>query len=1055
MNKKFMKLLCLCLAFMLTVSSVAFAQDNAEDVDSEEIIVTEEISEDQEVSLQAQPLEAVFLEYTVGGENIEDDTAVGDIAYTSDIPNALYEVTPSAATYNYSWQADGQVADWGAKRMQMGDEWCIMTTGYCRKDRPSSPRALGNIPFSLGNSFTTDYNQAVFEIDYFDKGNGKYSLIYMNAASGSTSSGVAFDGTNTNTWKTATLLSGTDAHLYRNSKTGLGFGNTSPLRINSNGHMLYVKAFRVYTPGYRELEAAADEVALSLGTEPIEESFALPVTSLADVTWTSSDEDVISLSENTANVIRADYENKECTLTARIEKNGYYIENEYNVTVKAMYQDLNDAKESLVLTDVDTANVTESFALPTLDDRFDIVWSSSDTSLVTIEDNTAVVTVNPFVDSTCTLTAKIYMGERYVEKVFELTMPMQYKKAVYTEYIIGDSLNNDVQKGGMKYDVKAADDVLTRVEPSADTSNLPLVALGITHDWSYMREMIDGRWAAITGKYARPSRTDRPIADGTMPFDTGSVFTEEDKNLIIEVDYYDNIAVAIKLNYKNSADTSVRLDIPRTGDNTWKTHRLEISDAYFVPGKTGMGNGNQSDFRIECNGVETIIGAVRVYMSGYDKVAEAVDSLTFDEPLTGITESFVLPVVDGAEVYWTSSDESIIRIQDGMAIVFGDEEAEKNCTITAKIASNGVYSEKTFDVNLAKAPKKAVITGEPVITKNGDKNTVSFDLTNAGKLSGSNVTLILTAVDKATDEIKDMSVQHELVSGDNVDISASVNVASGQLLKYYLVDENGASLYNLAPSPIENYRGISKIGGAGFAWDHAKDDHFIREYVVYDEAGNEYLRTEENSFVIPDIAEGDTYSFSVEGFDHEGISTGRTQVESAGLFVPSYCDLSDPMTNDNTVTEVYFCTASKDIAGGDSYSEEVEKTDAITGETRIGRKAVNRSHIPGKHSTFLYFRADRDNVDKDVRNVTIIVDYFDEGTADVVLQYNAASGEPGKGVKAFRTTGTNTWKTAVIHLTDAMFVAPSTLTKCDFRFSGGHNSEICISKVTVLPTENY
>ena len=977
MNRILMKLLCLCLAVMMTLSSVAFAQEPVETAEllTEEVIISEEVSDGQEVYLHSEPLEAVYLEYTIGGEDMSSDTAVGDITYATNIPNALYEVVPSDANMYCGWQADGDIGDWGAKRLQVDGEWCAMIVKYFRKDRNSV--AWANMPFALGSSFSEQHNQAVFEVDYYDNGTNSFEIIYMNTATEKTTSKVSVARTGTDTWKTASVLTGTDAHLYRNSNTGLGHGSTSPVRINQNGQV-YVKAFRVYTPGYRELMALADSIAFDFDTSAVEESFTLPAPEGADsITWTSSDEDVIEIVDNTAYVFRTDYDNRECTLTARVVKDGYYMDKEFTLTAKAMYQDLNEAKDNLEITSVDTSNVTGSFELPTVDDKFTLVWTSSDETLVTVDGNTAVVTAKPFEAASCALTAKIYMGDRYVEKVFELHMPAQYKKAVFAEYIMGENLASDIAKGDIKYDVSEDDQVLTRVEPSAETNNLPLVALGITCDWAGMREQFDGRWAAVTGRYSRPKRAEKPTVNGNIPFDTNNTFTTDDNNVTVEVDYYDNASAGFSLYYKNTGD-GARVTIPRTGTNTWLTYSVTLNDAYFVPGKTGMGVGGQTDFRFESSGNDIIIGAVRVYSPGYEVIADGADALVFDEPLTDITESFALPTVDGVEIYWTSSDESVVKIVDGMAIVYGDEEAEKECTITAKLASKGVYTEKNFAVHLAKKPKKAVITGKPVITKNGTLNTVSFELTDAGNLSGTNVTLILTAVDKATDEIKDMAVAYERIYGDIAEISASVNVSAGQELRYYLVDANGAPLYNMAPAAIGNYKGISKTTGAGFAWDYAKDDYFIKEYVVYDEAGNEYLRTEENSFVVPDVKEGQTYSFSVEGFDHEGISTGRTAVASAGLFVPSYCDLSAPMTDKSIFTDVYFCATSTVITGGDNYSEEVTKTDAVTGEVRTGRKSVNRTSV-GKHNSFLYFRADRDNVDENVREVTMIVDYYDEG----------------------------------------------------------------------------
>ena len=749
---------------------------------------------------------------------------------------------------------------------------------------------------------------------------------------------------------------------------------------------------------------------------------------------------------------RSDYESGTSTLTAKVVKDGYYIEKTFDVTVKARYEDLMNVKDSLVLEGVDTDNVKGDFTLPEVDEKYTVEWTSSDDKLVSINGNNVTVNSDPFVDEECTLTAKIYFEGNYIEKVFELKFPMQYKKVKFAEYIIGEKFTDDISSGKLKYDTVLNDIDLARVEPSEQTSNLPLVTSN-THDWASMREMHGDRWAAVTGRYSRPNRTDSPIADGNMPYDTGDTFAE-DTSLVIEVEYFDNVKGSFNINYKNSASTGKKVSIPKNGDEIWKTYAVELDDVYFVPGKTGMGSGNQSDFRFETAGSDVIIGAVRVYLKGYEKIADAVESLEFDNELTGITEPFALPELDGVEIFWSSSDKYSIWFEDGMAMINGSEEEETNCTITAKIAANGVYTEKEFNVNLAKKPKKAVVTGTPDITKDGNKNTVTFNLTNAGNLAGKYINLILNAVDNTTGGIADKTVKKVKVTGDDVLISASVEVEPGQQLKYFLTDEKGASLYNTKPLAIENFKGSSKINGAGFFSDYAKDDYFINEYVIYDKQGNEIMRTQENSFVVEGISLGETFECSVEGFDHEGYSTGRTSYDKASLFVPSYSDLSNPMTDASNKNDVYFCTLSKVIEGGDSYTVEETKTDALTGESRVGRRTVNRSAI-GKWNTNLYFRADRSNVDDGVREVTIIVDYYDEGNAAVYINYNAADGSAGKSMVAFQTTGTNTWKTAVIHLTDAKFTAPSALTNCDFRINGGHNGEICVSKVTILPTENY
>ena len=115
----------------------------------------------------------------------------------------------------------------------------------------------------------------------------------------------------------------------------------------------------------------------------------------------------------------------------------------------------------------------------------------------------------------------------------------------------------------------------------------------------------------------------------------------------------------------------------------------------------------------------------------------------------------------------------------------------------------------------------------------------------------------------------------------------------------------------------------------------------------------------------------------------------------------------------------------------DSYTEAAE----IGGEAcRVNtlQRVETDSGVKNKVGMF-YFKADRRIINENDRNVVITVRYYDSGTGEVSLQYNAADGSIAKKIVLAKKANSNTWKEASAELTDAKFVAPQALTYSDFR----------------------
>ena len=101
---------------------------------------------------------------------------------------------------------------------------------------------------------------------------------------------------------------------------------------------------------------------------------------------------------------------------------------------------------------------------------------------------------------------------------------------------------------------------------------------------------------------------------------------------------------------------------------------------------------------------------------------------------------------------------------------------------------------------------------------------------------------------------------------------------------------------------------------------------------------------------------------------------------------------------------------------------------------------------------YAYFNADDAAILSTQKNLIFYITFYDEGTSSISLQYNADDGNNYKSV-SFSKTGTNTWITATVAITNASFRNAQN-NKCDFRISGNGNNylkEITIFFGTLNP----
>src|SRR5665647_996985 len=91
---------------------------------------------------------------------------------------------------------------------------------------------------------------------------------------------------------------------------------------------------------------------------------------------------------------------------------------------------------------------------------------------------------------------------------------------------------------------------------------------------------------------------------------------------------------------------------------------------------------------------------------------------------------------------------------------------------------------------------------------------------------------------------------------------------------------------------------------------------------------------------------------------------------------------------------------------------------------------------PGKK--YAYFNVDDATIPSTQKNLIFYITFYDEGTSSISLQYNADDGNNYKSA-SFSKTGTNTWITATVAITNASFRNGQN-NKCDFRINGNGNN---------------
>ena len=365
-----------------------------------------------------------------------------------------------------------------------------------------------------------------------------------------------------------------------------------------------------------------------------------------------------------------------------------------------------------------------------------------------------------------------------------------------------------------------------------------------------------------------------------------------------------------------------------------------------------------------------------------------------------------------------------------------------------------------IEIQTIRQPVKALEVGDAKYTV-GEENeqdtdapvtgfvNTTVELKNINTYPTSSIRLIVASINKTNGKI-------EAISCDVADMQQNTDTLTAGVFhnadtcdyKYFVWDANNNSLINCAPSAPLNFEVSSKVKGAYISFDASEDDFdAIDKYVIYRD-GEEFKTLYAASGVL-DVTE-DNHTYYMVAYDHYGVASEPTE-EITGETVSMTGILLEGETKDDVNSNSYGITFDTidGIDANDKCSEQASKDGVYC------RQTFDLSEIrndPGKFSK-LYFKVDKNHIPQDEDHITFEITYFDEGTGNINLEYNNTSNSLAT-VKVAQRANTNTWKTAVVQLTNAKLSA--NINGCDFRISGvAANPEIYVSKIEAVATHQY
>ncbi len=1105
MNKIFAKFMASVLTVAMVLPAAAFAADDA--------VGAVQLSDDMQLAVVDTLSTSTLKESFYADVVVDDDGFVfsnsandssRDIDMHSKGTNTFIEGEHAncSDTQNYDKNIQYCVAtsgDGATVFKEFGGKNAIFTTYYHATKNTSSPNKNGCINVYVGKAFPfKTATEAVVEVDYYANSSQNIRFRYSsNPKSNYVEFKKAYDESEGPKWTTkrfelTDFYPDADDTGLGSPISGKGADGTSDasFRFEARGDDLAINAIRVFTPGYTELKDAIDSIEIA-NANIIKENFEVPVSyGDVEIQWTSSNSAISIDAQGYATVTRSPNGNISGDLTAKAVYGNYYMQTVIPTTVFTSNEtqaELDNHIADFTLGVSNVAKVSESFALPVAPDGYEYEWYSTNDGYIDVSDGvTAVVNASNYVEQATTILLTVYHGDKYAELEFELSCPALYKEVKGSETIV--HLDGDEQVvGNITFDGNFGEGSVfyQSAQIPVDQEGNPYGTKETYYlstsnaDYGNVRGTIGGKDVVLGGNCYSTRRipdgaTERGgYFDFNIPIDVGAGFTAEDKNLTIEIEYFDNVKGSREVRYQHiGADGTPKVaannsTITLEGNGEWKVWKKTVTDAYFVESsKTSNGVSGYADIRIQ-GSTPMYISRVAVYNNeSFREIAKAKDDIAIQGvDLTDIKADFELPLEtgDGMTVEWSSADSSIIDVQDGVAYIYPSLDEKLSVTLIAAVVKDGAYSTKEFKATLAKLPKKSPAVGEAEVVVGDTETTISYTVENTDYMLGQKLSVVAVIEDAATGEIIAKKVEPAPIDSNTTEINVTIqNAASGQKLSHYVVNELGALVKNRAPSVPGNVIGKSSRVGGKVTWDAAGDDY---NHVVYDvyKDGVLWIEGTEETQIPYEPESATTSSFYVVARDHEELKSEFTKTVNAGKYQPLYWAADGSSENDPvTVMEaaasydrgvhIVEDRTGADTVDGDGKTPVTLK--AMATYSSAERKALG---VAKDYATRMQFKAEGviPAGTPAPHHVVIYVKYFDEGTGNVDVIYSQNTAKVTIS-DVFKLENKKVWKEVRIEIPDGNFTrnTGNGVDGADFYFkTNANNGIVVVNRVMVIPYE--
>ena len=441
-----------------------------------------------------------------------------------------------------------------------------------------------------------------------------------------------------------------------------------------------------------------------------------------------------------------------------------------------------------------------------------------------------------------------------------------------------------------------------------------------------------------------------------------------------------------------------------------------------------------------------------------EEIAAAIDLGLPDN--MRLRENFDLPnTLDGAAITWTSNDESVIEVENGVAVITRGQ-SENTATLTATVTVGEFSATREYDITVASLFGTYSNVGEVEETITAGVLSASIDVQSPGN-SGT-LYFAAVAIDPATGQIKDRASDSQALTGDTRYATVTLSVTDlavdlGDDVEYYVWNENRESLRNNAPGDVGGITAVGKGKGVRLNWTAALDDNnAIDAYSIYRDG--EYIGSStgsETTYLDTEAEVGVTYDYTIIAEDTNGFKGGSEVAECTPALGMYYIDYHKKYSGEENFLNGFL--DFKFTESGDAYAFPYQVTDA-NGETYW---------VACTDKKYIMCNVDTTKVTGLDRELTIEVVYLDtSGTYDLYYNKQLPEGVEDNNSNMFTyarakiatvisETGSNTWKTAVINLTDAQLRQKGS-TGCDFAFYGGNvDKSMYIREIRIIQTPLY